>query len=79
MSLDELVGNLKTYEMDIEDLNRAFESDEEDDEEHDETYLMAIGDSDMEEDDGKSEVRVKGGEQNLFMDKAYSRYITGSK
>ncbi|XP_047269540.1 uncharacterized protein LOC124899274 [Capsicum annuum] len=44
MSLDELVGNLKTYEMDMEDLNRSFESDESDDE----TALMAIGDSDME-------------------------------
>ncbi|KAF3619751.1 putative MLO-like protein 3-like [Capsicum annuum] len=42
MSLDELVGNLKTYEMDIEDLNRASESDESDGEEDDETLSWPL-------------------------------------
>ncbi|KAM3326907.1 hypothetical protein P3S67_002033 [Capsicum chacoense] len=58
MSLDELVGNLKTYEMNMKDLTRAFKSNESDDEEDDEIALMAIGDSDMEEGDGTSEVSI---------------------
>ncbi|KAF3626285.1 hypothetical protein FXO38_29348 [Capsicum annuum] len=58
MSFDELVGNLKTYEMNMEDLNKTSECDESNDEEYDETTLMAIGDLDMEEDDVTSEVSI---------------------
>lgn len=48
MSFDELVGNLKTYDMNMEYLNKTSECDESNDKEYDETTLMAIGDSDME-------------------------------
>ncbi|KAF3634990.1 putative MLO-like protein 3-like [Capsicum annuum] len=67
MFLDELVSNLKTYEMNMKDINRASESDELDDEDVNETTLMAIGDSDMEEEYGASELSISEIKEKLHL------------